>query len=256
VDLTELANTERLKRRENSPVEDASMHATESAEPQVGGSGEEQALQSNDPRGIDSADREEILKAYKNAVLIAQQKSQEAERYRSLLEHASQERQVRSSQQSDDEAFIQEMRSAYQSDPVRATALMIRRAQEESLRSIDEMIDEALQEDRNFKKLLEEFLSRPSNSRLKPYADELEFLIREKGLHASEAAELLRKVEEKNDLALKRRSAAARDIRNRSSVESDGETNESRDDEKDFERTMKKAKNLDEMFAGLRKAKM
>jgi hypothetical protein len=231
------------------------MHATESAEPQVGDNEEEPALQSNDPGGIDSADREEILRAYKNAVLIAQQKSQEAERYRALLEHTNQERNVLS-QRADDEAFIQEMRSAYQSDPVRATALMIRRAQEESLRSIDEMIDEALQEDRNFKKLLEEFLSRPSNSGLKPYADELEFLIRDKGLHASEAAELLRKVEEKNDLALKRRSAAARDIRNRSSVESDGETNESRDDEKDFERTMKKAKNLDEMFAGLRKAKM
>lgn len=255
MDLTEMVNTERLKRREKSPVEDASIIATESAEPQMGESGDEQTLQSNDPGGIDSADREEILRAYKNAVLIAQQKSQEAERYRSLLEHANREGNV-TPQQADDETFIQEMRSAYQSDPVRATALMIRRAQEESLRSIDEMIDEALQEDRKFKKLLEEFLSRPSNSRLKPYADELEFLIRDKGLHANEAAELLRKVEEKNDIALKRRSAAAKDIRNRSAVETDGETNESHDDEKDFERTMKKAKSLDEMFAGLRKRKM
>ncbi|AFM25982.1 hypothetical protein [Desulfomonile tiedjei] len=255
MDLTEMAQTERLKRREKSPVEDASIDSTEFTEPQVGESGGEQALQSHDPGGIDSADREEILRAYKNAVLIAQQKSQEAERYRSLLEHANQEGNVLS-QQADDDAFIQEMRSAYQSDPVRATALMIRRAQEESLRSIDEMIDEALQEERNFGKLLEEFLSRPSNSGLKPYADELEFLIRDKGLHANEAAELLRKVEEKNDLVLKRRSAAAQDIRNRSAVESDGETNESRDEEKDFERTMKKAKNLDEMFAGLRKRKI
>ncbi|MBI5248435.1 MAG: hypothetical protein HY912_02975 [Desulfomonile tiedjei] len=198
---------------------------------------------------------EAIMQAYKDATLLAQEKSREAELYRRILEQTNLEKQ-HLKQRTNDEAFIREMRSAYQTDPVAATAVMIRRMQDEILDSVDDRIEQALQEDRDFKRLLDDFLSDPANSKLRPYEDELQFLIRDKGLHASEAAELLKKIEEKGSRSSNRRSAVAKEIRNRSMVESDGEIGEPLDDDKEFERTIRKAKSLDEMFSSLGKLKI
>ena len=99
------------------------------------------------------------------------------------------------------------------------------------------------------------FSNDPANSRLRPYEQELEFLIRGKGFYPDEAADLLRSIENKRELTTKRRSAAAKEVRNRAAVESGGEINEPVDSDKEFYRLMKKAKTLDEMFAALRKTK-
>ena len=150
---------------------------------------------------------------------------------------------------------MREIRESFQKDPVAATAMMIRKFQEGSQQDVEARIAEAVRDQGDFRRLFDEFLNDPANSRLRPYDKELEFLIRSKGFYPDEAADLLRSIENKRDLASRRRSAAAREVRTRAAVESGGEITEPVDSDKEFYRQMKKAKTLDEMFAALRKTK-
>ena len=71
-----------------------------------------------------------------------------------------------------------------------------------------------------------------------------------------QVVELFRGIEAKQQGDKKLRSAAAREIRNRAAVESGGDTGEPVDNVKEFDRLIKKAKNLDDMFKVLRKVKI
>jgi hypothetical protein len=193
-----------------------------------------------------------LMQAYRDAKMLAEEKSREAEMYRRIFEQSKLEKQ-QMTKKANDETFTGEMRTMFQADPLAATAIMIQRANDDLLEAVDDRIMNGLREDREFKRLLGDFLSNPAHSKLKPYEDELKFLIRDKGLHADEAAELLKKIADKGSKSSNRLSAVAKEIRNRSMVESDGEIGEPLDGEKEFERTMKKAKSLDEMFASLSK---
>ena len=102
---------------------------------------------------------------------------------------------------------------------------------------------------------MDEFLDHPSNSGLRSYRNELEFLIRERRLFPDEAADLVRSIHAKRNTSARRRSDAADDIRTRSAVESGGDISQPADRDQQFYKVMKKAKTLDEMFAGLRKMK-
>ena len=132
---------------------------------------------------------------------------------------------------------------------------MIGRAQQETLGAIDARVNRSAQDRQEFGRLMDEFLDYPSNSGLKTYRNELEFLIRERRLFPDEAADLIRSVHAKRSTSAKRRSDAADDIRTRSAVESGGDTSPPLDRDQQLYRVMKKAKTLDEMFAGLRKMK-
>jgi hypothetical protein len=197
---------------------------------------------------------DELMQAYKTAESRMLGKAREAEEYRRMLDHMGHEAGL-VLRQAQEEAFIQEMRESFQKDPVAATAMMIKKFQEGSQEDVEARIAEAVQDRADFRRLFEEFLNDPANSRLRPYEQELEYLIRGKGFFPDEAAELLRSVESKLELKTKRRSAAAKEVRNRAAVESGGEINEPVDNDKEFYRLMKKAKTLDEMFAALRKTK-
>jgi len=197
---------------------------------------------------------EELMQAYKTAESQMMEKAREAEEYRSMLDQMG--RYVGLVlRQAQEEAFIHDMRESFQKDPVAATAMMIKKFQEGSQEDVEARIAEAVQDRLDFRRLFEEFLNDPANSRLRPYEQELEYLIRSKGFFPDEAAELLRSVESKLEIKTKRRSAAAKEVRNQAAVESGGEINESVDKDKEFYRLMKKAKTLDEMFAALRKTK-
>lgn len=198
---------------------------------------------------------EELMRAYKTAETRMLEKAKEAEEYRRILDQMGQEAGVLV-RRAEEEAFIREMRESFQQDPVATTAMMVKKYQEDSRRAIEAKIEEAIRDQGNFKSLLDEFLNDPANSGLRPYERELEFLIRGKGFYPHEAADLVRTLETKRDLAAKRRSAAAKEVRNRAQVESGGEISQPVDDDREFLRLMKKAKTLDEMFATLRKTKI
>lgn len=258
MDLEELSQNARLLKKPRESGQEATSDPADDAEDSLSYEElqDEETQGQDDPGPLDeSPSPAEFAQAHKDGALLAREKAREAELYRRMLEQTHSSRQAET-QRADDESFINEIRAAYHNDPVAATAAMIQRAQEDFLRSVDDRIVQTLEGDRDFKQLLDHFLSDAANSGLRPYEDELAFLIRDKGLHATEAAELLRKVENKNSRSSNRRTAAAKEIRNRSMVESEGEIGEPLDDEKEFERTMKKAKNLDEMFANLRKLKV
>jgi hypothetical protein len=196
----------------------------------------------------------ELMQAYKTAESRMLEKAREADEYRRMLDEMGRDAGL-VLRQAQEEAFIQEIRESFQKDPVAATAMMIKKFQEGSQEDVEARIAEAVRDQGDFRRLFDEFLNDPANSRLRPYEQELEFLIRGKGFFPDEAAALLRSVENKRELTTKRRSAAAKEVRNRAAVESGGEINEPVDKDKQFYRLMKKAKTLDEMFAALRKTK-
>jgi hypothetical protein len=147
------------------------------------------------------------------------------------------------------------MRESFQKDPIAATAMMIKKFQDGSRQEVEARIEEAVRDHGEFRRLFDEFLSDPANSRLRPYERELDYLIRSKGFYPDEAADLLSSIEDKRELTAKKRTAAAKEVRTRATVESGGQVNEPVDNDKEFYRLMKKAKTLDEMFKTLRKAK-
>lgn len=254
MDLEEFANDERMLKKARGNAKDSASGIEDPL------SADETQLSETDEKDKtgqldDQESPEGLMQAYKDAVSLAEEKTREAELYRRILEQTNLEKR-QLTQRANDESFIREIQAAFQTDPVAATSAMIQRAQQDILQSVDDRIMQALEEDRDFKRLLDDFLSDPAHSRLKPYEEELQFLIRDKGLHASEAAQLLKKIEEKGSRSSNRRSVAAKEIRNRSMVESDGEIGEPLDDEKEFERTIRKAKNLNEMFASLGRMKI
>jgi len=209
----------------------------------------------DEPPGAERASSGELLTVYKRLEQQLAEKAGEVDEYRRLLmQMGADTRHLR--RQADDESFLKEMREQYGKDPVSATRMMLKKNQQELWEAMEDRITSTLNEHREFKRLLDGFLNEPANSNLRPYEQELEFLIRERGFYPKEAAELLKNIEVKREHSSRLKSAAAREIRNRSAVETDGEVGEPVDKDKEFYRVMKKARTLDDMFAGLRKLKL
>lgn len=205
--------------------------------------------------GDEKASPGEIPAAYKRLEQQLAEKAGELDEYRRLLiQMGADTRHLR--RQSEEESFLREIREQYVKDPVAATGMMLKKGQQELWEAMEDRIASRLDEHREFKRLLDGFLNEPANSGLRPYEQELEFLIRERGFYPKEAAALLRNIEGKREHSSRLKSAAAREVRNRSAVESDGEVGEPLDKDKEFYRVMKKARTLDDMFAGLRRLKL
>lgn len=208
---------------------------------------------SSSPSAPNTSDgRDDLQQAYETAERQLAEKTQEAEQYRTMLEELGADaRSVR--RMADEEEFLKHVRKSYDHDPVDAFRMMVTRAQKELWDAVEERIHEAFREESDFKKRFADFLNDPSNTALKPYEQEMEFLIRTKGLTSDESATLVRTIADKRDLASGLRSAAAREIRSRSAVETGGEIGEPVDKDKEFFKIVKKAKTLDDMFESLRK---
>ena len=202
----------------------------------------------------DFGSEQELLEKYKLADQRALEKAAEAANYKRMLDKLGHDTR-RLLQQADDEAFIKEFRDSYAKDPVAAITKMIGRVQQETLSAVEARMGGSINFQQEFGRLMDEFLDHPSNSGLRTYRNELEFLIRERRLFPDEAADLIRSIHTKRNTSAKRRSDAADDIRTRSAVESGGDTGQPTDRDQQLYKMMKKAKTLDEMFAGLRKMK-
>jgi hypothetical protein len=118
---------------------------------------------------------------------------------------------------------------------------------------MDGRVSDALTHHRDTSRLLEDFLNGPGRAGLKPYRRELDVLVRDHGMTPIEAAQFISGIDEKHHTASARKAAAARDVRNRSAVEVGGDANGTSDPDRDFERAMRKAKSIDDMFSVLQR---
>jgi hypothetical protein len=198
---------------------------------------------------------EELLQAYNNAKALLQEKTMEAESYRRDLEGIGSHGRLLA-QHANEEHFMRQIRDYYDRDPFAATEAMIQKAQEDLMALMEMRIAQTFHQERHFGRALDDFLSDPANARLRPYAQELEFLIREKGLNSDEAAALLHSLDDKHESVTRKRSAAAKEVRNLAAMDNEGEVGEPQDVDRKLNQVIKKSRNLDEMFAGLRKLKL
>lgn len=194
----------------------------------------------------------QLLTGYKELEAQLAAKQHEIAEYRRLIEDMGSD-SARMQEQAEKEAFLSQVRQSYEKDPVDAVRMMLDKAHGELWDAMEQRIGLAFDEQVRFKRLLGDFLSDPQNAVLKPYEEEMEYLIREKRLPATEAAELLRRIDSKRLAADRMRSEAASRIRKRSAMENGGEARDTVDKDREFYRVMKKARTLDDMFAGLRK---
>jgi len=198
--------------------------------------------------------RDELLEAYAETWRLMQEKEREMDELRRHLAQMGEETRFLM-KRAEEEAFQRDMGEAYKQDPVAATALMVERSKQEALQEMSWRLHQAVKEQRGFDRFMRDFLADPAHARLKPYEQQLEFLILDKGLSPEEAADLIQRLEKNNEETNKRRFQAAKEIRNRSEVESGGEVSTPVDRDAEFDRAIKKARTLDEMFAGLNKLK-
>ena len=156
--------------------------------------------------------------------------------------------------QADEEAFLNEVRASYEKDPIAAFRMMLDKTQFEMWHAIQDQLQNELKRDAQQRKMLNDLLGDPANSLLKPYTDEIEYLVSDRGFEPEEAARFLRTVAQKAGANQRNKAHAVERMRHRSSVESGGGPSRPTDPDREFYRIIKKAKTLDDMFEGLRKA--
>ena len=257
MDFEALQDPKRLKKmmEEEEAAEDADLVAEEPEEnEELESEAETSDIPAEEPAG-ELSSPEALLNGYKLLEQKVDRLEQEAAAYRRMLEQVGLSN--RGLQRRAEEGnFMRAMRESFQKDPVETVARMLRKSEEELWEAVERRIAEVVSDDRNFQQELAGFLDKHEHGFLKPHSHHVERLIREKGMHPDEVVELFRGIEAKRDADKRLRSAAAREIRNRSSVESGGEPGETVDSVKEFDRLINKAKTLDDMFKILRKVKI
>jgi hypothetical protein len=153
-------------------------------------------------------------------------------------------------------SLMNDLQEAYKKDPASATAMLFRRARQEAMSDLESRMHKVLDDQVKVNRMMNEFFDLPNHSDLKEFRREVEDLVLEMGASPSQAAELVRRIGVKANSASGRRSAAARQIRNRSAVETGGASDERSSGEKEFNRVLKKSKTLSEMFEGLSKLRL
>lgn len=155
-----------------------------------------------------------------------------------------------------DDDFIAQARERYGADPFQGAAMLVGKARDDLSRLMDHKIYEALGAREQFGKLMDDFLEDPSNNSLKGFRDELEFLIRDRGVEPKQAAGFLKAIESKTLKSAARKSEALKDVRTRSMTETGGRPIETRDPDRELTRAFRQARNLDEMFAALKRSRV
>lgn len=201
------------------------------------------------------ASQAELLSAYKSIEARIAAMEAEAANYRRMIERTGLDAQM-ARRKTDDEAFLQSIRSQYETDPLSAVNKMVERAQAEIWQSVEARIERAFREHRHFKMLLQEFLDDPKNEGLKKHGRLVEHLMMDRGVRPEDVGAFIRDIEANSAQKSRLRAAAAKTIRNQAAVETGGEMGEPVDKDKDLDKVIKNAKTLDDLFAGLRTIKM
>jgi hypothetical protein len=198
---------------------------------------------------------EELLQAYRALEQLVHERAQEVEHLTIGLNEYGHHAKARF-REAQEQVFLDKIRDVYDHDPVSATALMIKKFQEDALTDYDGRMQRQLQQHQDFNRFMNDFFAQPENAELKPHRNEVEFLVREQGVPPETAAQVVRTVAGKNHNVSARREAAARAVRNRSMVENAGEVGEPTPKDREFDRILKTSKTLDEMFNGLGKIRL
>ncbi len=198
---------------------------------------------------------EEMLQAYRALERLVHEKGQQVEHLVTGLNEFGHHAKAKFRGEQE-QVFLDKIRDVYAHDPVSATALMIKKFQEDALSDYDERMQRQLQEHQDFNRFMNDFFAHPANAELKPLRNELEFLVREQGVPPETAAQVIRSVAGKNHDVSARREAAARAVRNRSMVENAGEVGEPTRKDQEFDRILRRTKTLDDMFDGLSKIRL
>jgi|GEM_PF-719117 len=177
----------------------------------------------------------------------------ELDEYRRLFQDLRSDAEQRL-RQADEEAFLNDVRESYQKDPVAAFRMMLDKTQHEMWLAVRDQVKSELRREADLGNMLRQILDDPQNSIVKPYREEMERLVSQHGFEPQEAAVFLRTLAKKAQTASRNKASAVQRIRARSSVESGGEPSQAADPDRQFYRIIKKAKTLDDMFEGLRRA--
>jgi hypothetical protein len=198
---------------------------------------------------------EELLQEYRALEQLLHEKVQEAEHLTIGLNEYGHHAKAKF-RDAQEKAFLNEIRDVYEHDPVSATALMIKKFQEDALTDYDNRMQRQLQQHHDINRFMNDFFQQPGNADLKPHRNELELLVREHGMAPEAAVQVVRNIAGKDKNGASRREAAARAVRNRSMVENAGEVGEPTGKDQEFDRILKKSKTLDEMFDRLSKIRL
>ncbi|MFA6223253.1 MAG: hypothetical protein WC647_13140 [Desulfomonilaceae bacterium] len=165
------------------------------------------------------------------------------------------EREQNATHRASEDEFIRNIRQNYESDPFQGAALLVGKAKDDLAQLMDRKIYEALGAREQFNRLLDDFLEEPPNATLKEFRSELEYLIRDRGVEPKQAADFLRTVDSKARNAATQKNEALREARTRATTESGGRSLETRDHDGDLARAFSQARNLEEMFAVLKRSR-
>jgi len=218
-------------------------------DPTASGDGPPQATPGQSPSAQSLVDSLQALETRIAAM------EQQASAYRRMLDQMGESTQMLH-QRADQDSFLRGMREVFQKDPVSAVAMMINRSQTELWQAVERRVGDALAQERDAKKGMSAFLDDPQSAPFRPFQAEAEFLMREKGMTPEQVLRFFRSMEAKRDGTSKLRSAAAQKVRNESAVETGGDSNEPLDADNEFDKVIKKAKTLDEMFEALSTLKL
>ncbi len=227
---------------ESSPIEELSRPHGEEGQAPGPGSG-----QGNPPLS-----NEDLVQAYEQAQELLAAKVREVEELTSLIGQMEQRGQALS-QYTEDEAFFDELRRMFAQDPLAATSLMVQRAKAEIMEQMGSYVHGVLGEHRTYGRLMKKFIEHPDYSFLRPYQEQLEFLVEDLGLRPEHAADFIKSIRARHETDSAKRSAAARNARNRAVLEGGGEVDAAIAEDDEFDKALKNSKTLDEMFSRLNK---
>lgn len=153
----------------------------------------------------------------------------------------------------DERAFLENMRETFSRDPAQATSILIKKAQEQLWQAFESRLNEEARQKNELDLFIKKISSNPERSSMGNFRDEIEFLVRNKGLGPEESVGLIERISSKLDQTSDRKKAAIRKMRSESQFEPAQSGSAPNDPDREFTRLMSQAKNLDEMFANLRK---
>ncbi len=155
--------------------------------------------------------------------------------------------------QADESAFMREIRETFEKDPAQATSNMIKKAQEQMWQAFENRLNQEAGQKAAFDQFMEKLVSNPEKASMGKFRDEIEFLVRNKGIEPGESIGLIEKIAGKFNRINDRKQAAIKKMRSESQFESSGRPDSRDEPDLEFTRLMSQAANLDEMFANLRK---
>lgn len=204
------------------------------------------------PKGKnDGDDLKGVLDSIRNFQEELSRNRQEIENHRELLELLGADTWTKK-RQADEEAFLSDMRETFEKDPAKAASMMIRKAQDQLWSAFENRLNEEAIQKTTLDRLMDRVSQNPETSSINNFRDEIEFLVRNKGMDPTESIELIGKMASKfNDLN-GRKQAAINRMRSESQFESSQHSSRN-DPDQEFTRLMSQARSLDEMFSNLRK---